>query len=334
MIQMIRSAVAQLTFYYVLIIMILSISFSIILFNVSTTELSRGLRKQPSIFFQDQIGTVSTYDQFRQARIDEIGISLRSSLLLFNLAVLFVGGGISYILAKRTLEPIENAIESQSRFTADAAHELRTPLTTMQTEIEVVLRDSNFTKAEAKELLESNLEEVRNLTALSNTLLKLAKSNDAPQELKSLSSDALYKNIKNRVKNLLALNNTKLTISSEKFTFDADGDTLTELFVILIDNAIKYGDTKKPIKLTATKKQKYVEFKLINSGKGINPKDLSHIFERFYRSDLSRSKLNVQGYGLGLALAKQIVEMHHGHISAQSIAEKETVFTIKIPPTK
>lgn len=332
---MIHSALVRLTLYYVAIIMLLSISFSVILYNVSTNTVDRSLRKSPPIFFQSQIESgPTTYDEYRQDRIDTIAENLRFNLFIFNCAVFFLGGAVSYALARRTFEPIEKSIEAQSRFTADASHELRTPLTAMKTEIEVALRDPGLSKAEAKEILQSNLEEVSKLTMLSNALLKLARLETKPAEFSTTSTKKIAENVKKSLHKTLKQQKVTLKSTVQDVRFDADPDAIAELIIILVDNAIKYGDTKKPIKLAIEKEHDQVIITVANSGSGIEESDMAHIFDRFYRADQSRSKLNTDGYGLGLSLAKQIVEMHHGVITAQSTPNKITTFIVRVPRTK
>lgn len=328
---MIHSALVRLTLYYVALIMLLSISFSVILYNVSTSAVDRSFRKSPPIFFQSQLDSgPTTYDEYRQDRIDSIADNLRFNLFIFNCAVFFLGGAVSYALARRTFEPIEKSIEAQSRFTADASHELRTPLTAMKTEIEVALRDSTLTKAEAKEILQSNLEEVSKLTLLSNALLKLARLETKPAEFAVCSSKKIAENTKKSLQKTLKQHNIELKISAEDFRFDGDPDAIGELMVILVDNAVKYGDSK-PIELVISQKGDQAVLSVTNSGKGIDKADITHIFDRFYRADESRSKLNAGGYGLGLSLAKQIADMHHGKIIVQSTANAKTTFTVTLP---
>ncbi len=306
-------------------------SFSVIIYNLSTKELNQSLRKQPAIFFQDERGNESSYEQFRQARIDEVADHLRQNFIIFNLFVFFLGGVVSYVLARRTLDPIEEAIEAQGRFTADASHELRTPLTAMKTEIEVALRDPSLTKADARELLESNLEEVSKLTTLSNALLKLARLDAKPIELSSRSAKKIIQLAQKNSSKTLKLHKAKLKVEAEDFKFDADCDAMVEVLSILIDNAMKYGDNTKSIVLSSKSQDGQAIFEVSNLGAGINPSDLPRIFDRFYRADNSRTKTYTEGYGLGLSLAKQIVEMHHGKISVVSVMNGLTVFTIKIP---
>ncbi len=328
----IQSALVRLTLYYVAIIMVLSLSFSVIIYNLSNRELSQGLRKQPPIFNQTQVDQNSaSFNQYRQERLDTIAQNLRFNLLIFNSAVFLLGGPLSYVLAKRTFEPIEKSIEAQSRFTADASHELKTPLTAMKTEIEVALRDPSLSKAEAIELLESNLEEVIKLTSLSNALLRLARFDASSVELKRSSAKKLAQLTQRNIQKTLKSKKVNFKLKVVDFKLDVDSDAMAEALVILVDNAVKYGDLTKPVTLSARLVGSDAVFEVTNFGSGISTRDRPYIFDRFYRADLSRSSQNVEGYGLGLSLAKQITALHNGQISAKSQLEKTTTFTIVFP---
>ena len=107
--------------------------------------------------------------------------------------------------------------------------------------------------------------------------------------------------------------------------------SLEELLTILIDNAIKYSPKKSivTLKLKATKNM--IGFEIINTGRGIDKKDLPFIFDRFYRADTSRTSGTSKGYGLGLSLAKKIVELHNGELTVTSASNAETTFTVLLP---
>src|SRR3989344_196465 len=158
---MFRSAPAKLTAGYLAIIMALSIGFSVALYHISSNELARSAQL-PVDLYSVVFGPDNTTDinNLRLDQLEKDRSRLKLNLLLFNITVLVIGGGVSYILARRTLVPIEEALEMQKRFTGDASHELRTPLTALQTEIEVALRSHSLTKAETVDILKSNLEEV------------------------------------------------------------------------------------------------------------------------------------------------------------------------------
>ncbi|HET7827871.1 MAG TPA: histidine kinase dimerization/phospho-acceptor domain-containing protein, partial [Candidatus Saccharimonadales bacterium] len=151
---MFHSAALRLTLWYLAIIMSVSLIFSVILYNVSSADLQRNAKRQLG-YFNNFLGPddFNNYNLIRQRQLNEDKRNLKGSLVLFNLAVLAGGGAASYLLARRTLRPIEEALSVQSRFAADASHELRTPLTAIQTENEVALRNPALKKSQAVALL-------------------------------------------------------------------------------------------------------------------------------------------------------------------------------------
>ena len=245
--------------------------------------------------------------------------------------MLVFGGGVSYILARRTLAPIEETLEMQKRFTGDASHELRTPLTAMQTEIEVALRSPSLTRAEAVDILKSNLEEVTKLKNLSEGLLTLATTGgkDAPMErveLKTLASQAL-----DAVSKLAQARQIKLINKASAGKVMGNPQQLLNLLSILLDNAIKYSPENYRVTLKAVIKDRQVHISVADQGPGIASEDLPHIFERFYRADNSRTSGETHGHGLGLAIAKKITDLHGGTIQVKSKPGKGTVFTVNLP---
>jgi signal transduction histidine kinase len=263
--------------------------------------------------------------------MDEAHANLIFNLFIFNLFILLAGGVVSYVLAQRTLQPIEEAMESQSRFTADASHELRTPLTAMQTEIEVALRKRDLTAAQAKELLQSNLEEVSKLRALSENLLKLARNGDQALNLEAVSLEDI---------SIEAMSNVVKAAQAKKMVFEnnvkplkvqADKVALAEVLKVLLDNAIKYSPKAGEVILASHQEGHNAVLTVTDKGQGISKTDLPHIFDRFYRSDQSRTKIQTEGYGLGLSIAKQLLELQGGTITVKSEQGKGSTFSVSLP---
>jgi len=329
------TAYLKLTAFYVLIAMAISVSFSIALYNISSNELGRGLGRQAGVLINLQIGpgsAMSNLEQIRQDQIKESNSRLAVNLIYFNLLILILSSGMSYFLARKTMRPIEEAMEAQNRFTADASHELRTPLTAMKSEIEVTLRDNDLKLNDAKKLLGSNLEEIGKLESLSNALLKLARYQDeARAKFCKVSLEEAAAEAYEKIESLADQKSIEFDNELEDIIIKGDGQSLTELFVILFDNAIKYSGKNSKIFVSIKKESKLAILKIKDQGIGIKASDLPYIFNRFYRADRSRSKERVDGYGLGLSIAKQIVELHQGNISVTSKPGKGSEFTIKIP---
>lgn len=328
----IKSAVVNLTLWYLGLIMILSVGFSLVLYRVSSDELSRGLRRQGAYLNLSRLpAQFDTLQEFRTYQLELELAQVRRNLIFFNLLTLFLGGAASYLLARHTLHPIEEALERQSRFTADASHELRTPLTAMQTETEVALRDPKLTREQAIDLLQSNLEEVGKLRALSDGLLRLAhqNGNDLPQE--QINLEHVVAAAVSRVSKSAEHKKVKLQVNTANAAIRGDLESLTELVVILLDNAIKYSSPNTAVTIKALRQGRVASVIISDQGIGIKASDLPHIFDRFYRADSSRSKLQVDGYGLGLSIAQQIVQLHQGSIDAKSTPNLGTTFTVKFP---
>lgn len=330
----------KLTFFYVLIIMVISLAFSFAIYRISSNELGQGLNRQARFFQQLPPGgflprPLQELENIRIQQLQESSRHLKINLMYFNLLILFLSAGAGYFWARRTMRPIEEAMDAQNRFTADASHELRTPLTAMRTEVEVNLRKGELNSSEAKKLLVSNLEEINKLEILSSALLKLASQDgQANLELSKVSLEEVIAEVYEKVESLALKKSIEFENKLQEFSVNGDKSSLVELFVILLDNAIKYSPEKSKIFISMGLEKNLVVVKIKDQGIGIKASDLPFIFNRFYRADASRSKNKVDGYGLGLSIAKRIVELHQGSISAESVFGHDSVFTVKIPLMK
>lgn len=335
-----RKASLKLTFSYLLIVMLISVTFSIILYQISSLEIDAGLTRQGRILEQIPDDTVPrpfrNFENIRKEQLDQSNQHLKMNLIYFNLVILVLSGMTSWWLARRTLKPIEEIVDLQNRFTADASHELRTPLTAMRTEIEVLMRDKKVKISDFKNLLKSNLEEIEKLRSLSDSLLKLANYQGKKKNI-TFDKVSLKDLIQEAYQKILPIAKSKQI----QFKFDlkealvkGNASELVELFIILFDNAVKYSPTNSKVWVNLKKIDHYLEIKVKDEGYGIKATDLPYIFNRFYRADLSRSREQISGYGLGLAIAKQIVESHKGEILVESKLDQGSTFVVKLPLTK
>lgn len=329
---MFHSAAIKLTAWYLAIIMSLSIGSSVVIYGFANDQLVNNTRRQV-YFFNDELAPsdFNSFAKLRHRQLAEGQGRLREDLVIFNVLVFLVGGGVSYLLARRTLQPIEEALETQKRFTGDASHELRTPLTVMQAETEVALRNKNLTRQEAVKHLKSNLEEVAKLKALSEGLLTLANSSEKAAlnervSLRKAAAQALERSAKTAESK-----NIKITNTVKDVKIRGSSESIVELVNLILDNAIKYSLEGSEILLSGGRKDKSAFLSIKDHGKGIKKEDLPHIFERFYRADSSRTKNQAAGYGLGLAIAKKITELHQGHIEVKSVPDEGSTFTIFLP---
>jgi heavy metal sensor kinase len=218
------------------------------------------------------------------------------------------------------------------QFSADASHELRTPLTIVRGEIELALR-SMKSPEEYRRVLESTLEEVLRLTSIIDNLLTLAKADQglyraefSEVDLKMLV-DELYEDSE------VLASRKRIRVDLESgtpITIVGDRGRLRQLFLNLIDNAIKYTPEGGTITMGVRRENGCAIFRVADTGVGIPAEELPRIFDRFYRVDKARSR-EMGGTGLGLSIAKWIAELHRGSIDVQSEPQKGSVFTVTLP---
>lgn len=230
------------------------------------------------------------------------------------------------------LERLQAGFEREQRFTADAAHELRTPLTVIKGRIDVT-RTSERTSDEYKQTLQDLEQEVDRLIRLSNGLLLLARIDRGQLPFEPLPVDLnnLLEVIVEQVQYAAESQQIKLLNNlTPDLWVQGDPDQLTSLFLNLVDNAVKYTPQGGVVWVRSNLHSDVVQVMIINTGAGIASSHLPHLFERFYRADSARLQKK-SGAGLGLAIAHEIARLHGGNITADSIPNKETTFTVTLP---
>jgi len=327
---MFKEARIKLTVWYLAIIMAISLSFSGVIYFGINNELNRienfqKVRIQGIVRGFPEPADISVSHSQDSDAINDARARILLTLGFINLSILILSGLGGYFLAGQTLDPIKEMMDKQKEFVSDASHELRTPLTSLKTEIEVALRDKKMSVNDFKKLLSSNLEDVDRMQKLSNYLLKLNRY-ERTDDIKFEKVD--LKSVVQEAAGTLKFK-SKFDLSLEKAFVYGNEDSLIDLAVILLDNAVKYGDGKK-IEVV-TKKEGTLEVK--DNGVGISKEELPHIFDRFYRADASRNKEKIDGYGLGLSIAKSIVDLHDATIQVKSKSGKGTTFKVsfKLP---
>jgi signal transduction histidine kinase len=318
---MFKEARVKLTAWYLLIIMTISLSFSMAIYAGVDAELMRVYNLQ---FLKQQ--RIETFDS---ETIESARLRIIWTLGIINLSILLISGMGGYLLAGITLEPISKMVREQKEFVGNASHELRTPLTSLKTEIEVGLRNKKLGIGEAKKLLRSNLEEVDNMQRLSNHLLSLNRYEKAsdinflPVKLKEVALEALK-----RTSVLASAKKIKVKSVLKDIKVKGDKVAFVELASILLENAIKYSPNGSKVEVRV-KKGGILEVQ--DFGMGINKVDMPHIFDRFYRVEHSRSKEKTDGYGLGLSIAKTITDKFDSKLKVSSKIGKGSTFSVQFP---
>lgn len=263
-------------------------------------------------------------------------------MIFIGLAVLFIGVAVllSHFMSKRALVPIQEAYNRQREFVANASHELRTPLSVIFSSVEALEMDEEVKVSEFSQKVMHRLrEEVKRMTKLINDLLTLARSDSEHAFLEIVKEPFDFRPHAERTIQVLKELADKKDIhlhfdSPESVVGSGDADKLTQLLYILLDNAIKYtpngGHVSLSLRVELYKQHQLLVISVKDTGIGIAPEDIGRIFDRFYRADKARTRQH-GGHGLGLSIAKWIVDAHQGTIHVQSEVAKGTEFIVKIP---
>jgi two-component system sensor histidine kinase CiaH len=339
-----ESARLKLTVFYFAILVVFCVVLSFGVRIVTNYELDRGSNAERGVVHQlfehyyNNDPSALTYpgdpgDQYfvstQTQDSEQTRGRLNRDILLFDLALLALGAVLSYWYAGRTLKPIEEAHEQQKRFTSDASHELRTPLASMRLENEVFLRQKVFTEQEAREQIESNLEEVDRLERLASNLLALSQYEHSDMAHAPLNIVDVVAEAVERVKHSKDAKKVTFTQDAMPARVDVNRDSMVELIAILLDNAVKYGPRDGKVEIVGALDGEVYTVTVRDHGPGITDEDLPHIFERMYRGDKARSS-KVSGHGIGLSLAQQIAEANEVGLEAGNAPGGGAIFTLTL----
>ncbi len=258
--------------------------------------------------------------------------NLLQMLIIGTIILITISILASYILSRRMMMPIYNAYNRQTEFVANASHELRTPLTIIQAKQELLLQEPESKIIDKSEDINLTLKETRRLSKMIKELMALARSdsNEYVLNKEEVNIDELIQEIVKPYKDYAELE--KKTIKLElnyKKEIKVDKNKITELLIILLDNAIKYTGENDIITIKTYSKDGKCNIEVVDTGIGISDEGLKRVFERFYREDKARTR-ETGGTGLGLSIAHTIVTRHKGSIKAMHNKPKGTIFLVKI----
>ena len=230
------------------------------------------------------------------------------------------------------IERLEDAMQNSKRFVADASHELRTPLTVLRGELENLGRDARVDSA-SRDLIGSMLEEVERLTKIVEGLVALSRldAGEAKMEWVQFNLAELATTTADQM-NLLAEDKgvTVRCSPNQEIMVEGDRARLKQVLVNLLDNAIKYTPGGGSIQLNISQQNGHAILDVSDSGIGIPPESVSHVFDRFYRVDKARTR-NEGGAGIGLSIVKSICGAHGAEVEVESIIGKGSRFRVKLP---
>ena len=262
--------------------------------------------------------------------------------MLWSLLKTFIGVGslslvvlffISIYFTNKAINPLEETFKKQKQFIADASHELRTPLTIIKTNVSLLRENELETIQSQKKWINYIDSQASRMSTLINEMLSLAnldankkKGENINFNLSKLIMDALL---------VFEVVIFEKGLMLEEYVDDnifikGEQDQIKKLISILMDNAIKYTNKNGKISVSLIAERNKAKLIIRNTGEGIKKEHLEKIFERFYRVDDSRDR-GTGGYGIGLSIAKAIVDDHKGKIHAESIINNETSFIVELP---
>ncbi|MBU0278669.1 MULTISPECIES: cell wall metabolism sensor histidine kinase WalK [unclassified Gemella] len=257
----------------------------------------------------------------------ELGIFYQflTNSIIVALVIIIVISIILVISSKKIVEPIEINYEKQKQFVTDASHELKTPLTIIISNADVLEMEVGKSK-----WLDNIHNQIERLTHLINSLVAFSRAEERENLIKNNFS--MTNLVKSRLEDFQELANFKdkeiVADIAENIFYSGDKQTIMQVIDILLDNAIKYADDNSIINVNLTSNKKSINLVVRNKTEGIKEGDLSKVFDRFYRLDESRNS-KTKGYGIGLSLAKLIIDRHKSQIKAYAPKDDEFIIDIK-----
>lgn len=341
---MFKSARLKLTLFYLATLLFFSVTLTTGVRMFAEYELNESIAAQRGEFRElSRYGLdllvphpERTFNNAQEYQAELAREHLNQKLVLLNLAALVVGGLFSWWFAGRTLRPIAEAHEAQARFVADASHELRTPLANMRAENEVFLRQKSYDEDETRELVTSNLEEIQRLEHLSRDLLALTQYGQTELPMADVPVRTLLDEALSQTGSLLDKHEVRVEQDVAPGSVLGHAESLVRVLIILLDNAVKYGPNPGTVYIAGARHGAHYVLTVRDEGPGIAAKDLPHIFDRLYRGDPARTQAarSAGGYGLGLALAREIAHANKGSIKAYNYAKGGAVFSIQLAAAK
>ena len=270
------------------------------------------------------------------SNVNQIQASVKQSQMIIIISMIlfwFLSIAISYYLATNNMKPVLKAWDKQQEFVANASHELRTPLTIISLNLEKLFTKPNHTILQESETIAEALDETKRLSKLTSDLLLLAKSDShsITIEKQEVEINEFIRQIVKPFEVMATEDHKEFTMNhGEDMIVSLDKEKIHQVLVILMDNAFKYTQSGNIIILTSQKVKKNWVLTIENNGSKIEQDHLERIFDRFYQ-DPGSSHEKTSGFGLGLAIGKQIIEEHGGQISVKNIEPTGVSFQFSIP---
>ena len=308
----------RLTFYYSITLMIILGGSSFILYHALLNNIAQYIGE--NVFDLNLANSI----------LDKTQDILLSRFLTIDGLLVILIILLAFLVTQKTLSPIKENMRRHKRFIADASHELRTPIAVVMSSIEVALRNKKLNLEDSKKVLEDILAEMKQFSVLSEHLLNVSKQDVlAGNRNEIISINELIKSVSEKMKQLADDKEITFRINIDHAAFiKGNSIELGRVFYNIINNSINYTLPQGIITIFDNISQGYYNLTIADTGCGISEEAIDKIFDPFFREDSSR---NIGGAGLGLTLAKKIIENHSGKIKVKSVKEKGTEVIISLP---
>ena len=309
----------RLTLLFVAIFVIVLGVFSAVFYFALATVL------QPTLDVDPDVPNLAASQIAYAATIQRIGIAL----IVADIAVVGLVGVVAWLLATRTLRPIQDASRRQRRFVADASHEMRTPLTGIRATAEGAL-ERDASAAEMRSSLEAIVESTDRMARLTNDLLLLARTDDRllQPQLETFDLSVAVAEVLDAARMASPADRPAQVRLASDLLVSGDADEVRRAVANLVDNAYRYGGPAATVRVTTRASDGDAIVEIADDGPGIAPTDLPRIFDPFYRVRADAG--GPSGSGLGLAIAKSIVERSGGSLAATSRIGAGTTFVLSL----
>lgn len=314
----------QLTIVYSIILLSVITFFSVILWQSQNRQVDRFLDSGRMRFIRRL-----SDDEYKRikATIDEIKFENFIHFIMLDSVLIIISVALSYYLSEKTLEPIFSALARQKQFISDASHDLRTPLTNMKTEAEVLARNPSTTLEEYKIFANNVVKDVDRLNKLIDFMLESARLEHLVVNLQDIYLKDLMREILDDFRSRIQEKNLELheEYPDDDIVIKSDKKLLTRLIYVIVDNSIKYNKENGSVKIKIYKSGPNICLAIQDTGIGIEKSKIKYIFDRFYRVAEDR---HTEGFGLGLAIAKEIANKLNIKITVKSRVDVGTEFIL------
>lgn len=316
-----KRSVVILTIYYTIGVFLILVILNSMVYGLFTNSIKARDNERIEKYLEVDIHRDIDEDENSKISDDLVNILLISDIIILLLTII-----VAYAFSKKTLEPLEISYRKQARFVADVAHELRTPLSVLKAGAEVVLNKERD-PVEYKKFISESLDEVNRLTTLSNDLLFLV-NNNKNLLMEKLSLSDLCKQQIEKIEPYTKAKNININKKIEdNINIKGNKDDIARLLMNLLKNAVDYNKINGEIFISLEKIGSSAIVTIRDTGIGIEKKDIPHIFERFYKADMSRTE-NSSSTGLGLSIVKEIIDEHKANIKIESELGKGTILKV------